>query len=164
MVGRSSHRSHRSSLSRRSSLSHRTTMHKSSFKKHGISNAHAFAVGKSTGININGSALGAHGAALHRMRKMRNNNSIHRSSSISNRRFTSKNKSNFMKKLHVTSNKHHYTSKKYSIDTNKIGEEINNAVNEASKYIWIPILIFIIFFVGILFMFLFALNMSLRFF
>ena len=39
-----------------SSFSHRSSLHRSHnrmSKHHGISNAHAFAVGKSTGVNIN---------------------------------------------------------------------------------------------------------------
>lgn len=68
---RSSHSSmHRSSLSRRASMG--TMMsRRSAFKHNGISDAHAFAVGKATGVNINGSARGAHGVALHRSRARR---------------------------------------------------------------------------------------------
>lgn len=78
--------SHRSSLNHRSSLSHRSSLRnkpglsarKTTFKRHGISNAHAFSVGRATGININGSAMGAHGAALHRMKASRDRTRRHR--------------------------------------------------------------------------------------
>lgn len=190
----SMHSSHRSSFSRSHSSMHRSSlhgsmhksglhkssigssrMHKSSFKRNGISNAHAFAVGKSTGINVNGSALGAHGAALHRferMRKMSKDNSRlrhnrmvssfsrrHRGTNFNNRRSTD----DFIRRMRVSHNKHTYTSPKYDYSQfSNIGEELNNTINEASRYVWIPILIIaiimIFFALGIGF-FIFTLHM-----
>ena len=163
----SMHRSsiHHSSLSR--SSIHRKSMgasklHKSSLKRNGISNAHAFTVGKATGININGSALGAHGAALHRFKTMRKISDFSRSnrhsrhnrivSSFTRRNkgidFNNKNSTNdFIKRMRVSHNKHHYTTNKY--DYSKIenmGNEINATVNELSKYIWIPFVIGLVMF------------------
>ena len=74
----------RSAASRRHSAHHR---HTSSSRRHGISNAHAFAVGRATGVNINGSHMGAHGAALHRSaerRKDRRHSSLHSSHHFKN--------------------------------------------------------------------------------
>ena len=70
-----------------------TSMHSrrhTSNRRHGISNSHAFAVGRATGVNINGSGMGAHGAALHRSPKRRqtqarrhSSTSLHRHSTTS---------------------------------------------------------------------------------
>lgn len=61
-----------SSAHRRATSLHSSRRH-SSHHRHGISNSHAFAVGRATGVNINGSGMGAHGAALHRSAKRRQN-------------------------------------------------------------------------------------------
>lgn len=137
-------------------------MHKSALRRHGISNAHAFAVGKATGININGSPMGAHGAALHRFRKMRTGSHFKRSthskrntSSIFNRRSslhnTYKSSSDFLKRMRVSHTKHRYTSKK--ADYTKIqdmGKEVNTAMNEFAKFAWIPFAIFFIIFLAMI--------------
>ena len=85
MIGsRSRHSSHMSAR-RRHMSAHRSaaSRHRSATsRRHGISNAHAFAVGRATGVNINGSHMGAHGAALHRSaerRKDRRHSSLHSS-------------------------------------------------------------------------------------
>jgi hypothetical protein len=54
----------------------------------GISDAHAFAVGRSTGVNINASPSGAAGAALHRSSESRSRRR-RRESMSSSRNFTS---------------------------------------------------------------------------
>ena len=148
---------HGSSLShRRSSLSH-SSLRNRPFHKMGISNAHAFAVGKATGVNINGSALGAHGAALHRserVRKLSKNNNMHvrhsrpstfhrrRTATTINRNYTNRS-SDFLKKMRVSHNKHRYTMKKNSYPD--IGQEMGKNVSEFAKFAWIPFaIIFII--------------------
>ena len=158
-------RSHKSSFSRshmHSSLSHGSTMHKSSlsrhrnsissmsghraFKHHGISDAHAFQVGKATGININASAMGAHGAALHRFKKARK--------FISKRRIGFKtHKSSFKKTVRLSHNKRRYTNNINNINLNHVGEEFEKAFDSAKKYLWVPILImvFMLLFMGIMF-------------
>ena len=175
MSHRSSSMHHRSSLSHRSSsmrhrisLSHRTgSIHHGSilshrksgisrsslrnrpFHKMGISNAHAYSVGKATGININGSALGAHGAALHRFERMRNlskNSNLHvrhtRPSTFHRRRTTTTNRNNkhrssdFLKNMRVSKQKHRYTMNKKSYPD--IGQEMGKTVTEFAKFAWIP--------------------------
>ena len=143
---------HRSSLSRmhHSSLSRRSTgtmnIRKSPFKHHGISDAHAFAVGKSTGININGSAMGAHGAALHRSKIRRNsmNNSMHNRS----RRFF-RTHSNMRRTIKFSSRNSRFKSRKYKFDPSK--NNVNIEFTEYSKYMYLPFLIFFIFFVIMIF-------------
>ena len=173
MRGHSSHRSsmsrshHSMSHSRSHSSLHRSMSrnhhggisHSSMNKRHGISNAHAFAVGKATGININGSAMGAHGAALHRMKEMRERNSIHRSSSSNFNRRSSFSRRKSFNNMRVSHTKHRYTSPKYNLEN--VGTEFGNAMNEASKYIWIPIVIIafmMIFFIGIFVTFIFNIT------
>lgn len=56
-------------------------------RRHGVSNAHAFAVGRATGVNINGSHMGAHGAALHRSAERRKRRSHMSSSRGTNSKF-----------------------------------------------------------------------------
>ena len=142
-----SHRSHHSSM-HRSSLSsrrhHSSISHSSMHKRHGISNAHAFAVGKATGININGSGMGAHGAALHRMKEMRKRNSIHRSRPFNSAtRKSSFSKSSF-DNMRVSRKKQRFTSSKYNYDRmQSMEEELGKSIEEMHKYIWIPILIFV---------------------
>lgn len=77
---------HHSSLAGRSHSS-QSRMRSNLFNRHGISNAHAFVVGKTTGVNINGSAMGAHGAALHHSRVIRRHSS-NSSLNKSRRRYT----------------------------------------------------------------------------
>ena len=166
MRSHSSHRSsmHRSSMSSRRHSSLHSSLHRSMnrshhsslsshsmHKRHGISNAHAFAVGKATGVNINGSSMGAHGAALHRMSEMRksrfNKSSNH--SSTFNRGIPHKHRTkDFVNKMKVSRRKVRYTSKKYDYSINeKFGQEYNNAMGEITKYIWIPFAIFGLMFV-----------------
>ena len=137
---------HRSSLNKmhRSTLSNRSTIgtmmsRRSAFKHHGISDAHAFAVGKATGVNINASAMGAHGAALHRSR------------TIKNARYTKSKRSSgsFAKRKIKFSNNNKYKSKKYKIDPtkNNINIDLNLPMNNYSKFIGIAVIFFMIFFV-----------------
>lgn len=102
---------HRSSLASRTNRMN-SRAHSSPFKHHGISNAHAFAVGKSTGININGSAMGAHGAALHHSRAIRNSTM----SSRARRNRSSISKTNTIKRYTKSNSR-----KRYTFDTNKYG-------------------------------------------
>ena len=164
----SMHRSSHSSLSRHSSLhrhsslrhSHhsglsRHSLH-SSFNRmgrhHGISNAHAFAVGKATGININSSAMGAVGAALNRSRKRRM--SLSRSSS---RRFSKINSRIFF----YHTNKRRYNlnrSHKYNRVVNDYNFEyptIDNSFGTAFTIIFILMFVF-----TLLFMFFMILNFN----
>ena len=166
---RSRSSSHRSSFSHssmhRSSLSHNSmhkrmsgiaSMHSNAFRRHGISNAHAFAVGKATGVNINGSSMGAHGAALHRSRKIRTGNHFignrkYGTSSVFSRKNSFYNRykssSDFFERMRVSHTKHRYTSKKTDYSRmQKMGEEVNNVMNKAIKFAWIPFLIFFILF------------------
>ena len=129
-----SHTSHHSSLSHRSrsSLSsmsrHRSSIrsmsnHNIMNKHHGNSDAHAFAVGKATGVNINGSAMGAHGAALGRFRRIRRNSSnMHHTFTRNNfnkRRIRfNKNKSNH--KYTMNSSFSNFEEFANSMDTSKI--------------------------------------------
>ena len=93
MIGsRSRHSSHRSAHSRHMSAHHRhTSSHGSALsrhrsatsRRHGISDAHAFAVGRATGVNINGSHMGAAGAAQHHGIKSSNRHRHRLSSSTS---------------------------------------------------------------------------------
>lgn len=171
-----SHRSgisHGSSMSHRSSISHRShsgissyksTMHggighsssihkhsgikshRSMFKHHGISDAHAFAVGKATGVNINASARGAHGAALHRMKKMRDSAAKHR---VYRSKTGFKNSTGFsnsgLRKIRLSHDKKRYYSKKYDFDAiNNVQEIFNQQFNGFNKYFGV-IFVFIIF-------------------
>lgn len=148
--GSISHKSHFSKT--HSSLNHHTSMHRSRissmprrslFKHHGISDAHAFHVGKTTGVNINASAMGAHGAALHRFKTARKYTS-------GNKNAFKSHKSSFKKTVRLSRNKRRYT---YNVDLNHLGEEFEKAFDSAKKYLWIPILImvFIVLFMGIMF-------------
>ncbi len=138
-----SHRSHSSTHSHKSSLTshhmhHSNNMGHSSLRDrpghhHGISDSHAFAVGRATGVNINASASGAAGAALHRSSERFNtNNSFSDNNSTENVNFE-----------------------------NMTEEEIreffeNNPLNvgKGSFFMLIPVLIFfVIFIVMIIFMF-----------
>ena len=123
---------------------------RSAFKHHGISNAHAFSVGKSTGININGSAMGAHGAALHRMRKARNMSKSHfthskRARNIFRNRYSSINSSHKFSQSRINRTHRRYTASKFSSIPNNIGSEYTT--NEMMKYMWIPLLIFVLIFI-----------------
>lgn len=136
---KSSHSSmHRSSLSRRASMG-KMISRKSSFKHNGISDAHAFAVGKATGVNINGSARGAHGAALHRSRARRN------------ARYTSsagfKSTQSNMSKRRIKFSRNSNRSRRYKFDPIKNNLNIEIPLNNYSKYIGIFTIIFMIFFV-----------------
>ena len=166
-----SHRSH--SISHRSSsLSHRTgSIHHGSsishsslrnrpFHKHGISNAHAFAVGKATGVNINASAMGAHGSALYRFRQARDrrrltNNNMHIRHTAShrfNRAINNNHKSDdFLKRMRVSHTKHRYTAPKGS--SVNMGQEMGKAMGEFAKFAWIPIVIGLFMFIAIMGMF-----------
>lgn len=148
-----SHKSHFSKT--HSSLNHHTSMHrskigsmsrKSLFKHHGISDAHAFQVGKTTGININASAMGAHGAALHRFKTARKYTSGNKNT------FKSR-KSSFKKTVRLSHNKRRYTNNINNINLNHVGEEFEKAFDSAKKYLWVPILImvFMLLFMGIMF-------------
>lgn len=86
----------RSAASRRHSSHHRRT---SLSRRHGISNHHAFAVGRATGVNINGSHMGAHGAALHRSAKRRKD---HRHSSLHSSHHFGNGTSNFTGNINYT--------------------------------------------------------------
>ena len=147
-------RMHHSSI-KHSSLTHNGLKHSSSardnrnrllrnsMRKHGISDAHAFSVGKATGVNINASAAGAHGAALHRSRKIRQN------SSNMHKHYTRKNST--MRKIGLSRSKgHRYTSKTNFDD---VEPYINDLQKEIQKFTWIPfIMIFgmVIFFMIIM--------------
>ena len=109
-------------------------------RRHGISNAHAFAVGRSTGVNINGSAMGAHGAALHRSsQRRRRHSTIHKSH---------------------TSSMHRRSSTMHTGNINTTNTVNMNHINEASKGIMkvvgiiiaTYILLFIIIMIAIIFM------------
>ena len=63
---RSSSLTRRSSLSRRMTRSHSSISHRKSLARRRGFDSHAFAVGRATGIRINGSHAAIHGAALHR--------------------------------------------------------------------------------------------------
>ena len=154
---RSSHRSsmsrHRSSMSHRSSLSrHRHTIgtSHSRMRKHGISNIHAFAVGRATGVNINGSAMGAHGAFLHRSlrrRKSMDSSSSHRSNfscSILNGRLFRSNSS-------VHAKFHDIKSLKNSCNFDFFNDQQN--INNFWIFILIPIFGFLIAFIFMIFIF-----------
>lgn len=67
----------------------------------GIPDAHAFAVGQATGVNINGSALGAAGAALHSSSSSHHNSSSKRTNNESNGggNFTNMNQSSSNKNI-----------------------------------------------------------------
>lgn len=68
MIGSRSRHSSHMSAHRRHMSAHRSaaSRHRSATsRRHGISDAHAFAVGRATGVNINGSHMGAAGAAQH---------------------------------------------------------------------------------------------------
>lgn len=137
---------HRSSFSRmhHSSLGGRSTMgrmmsRRSAFKHHGISDAHAFAVGKATGININASARGAHGAALHRSRARKN------ARYTGSKAFTGH--SSFAKRKIKFSHNSNFKSKRYKLDPLKNNLNINIPINNYSKYIGIFAIIFMIIFV-----------------
>ena len=109
----------RKSSIRKPSIRKSSIIHKSMFRKHGISNSHAFNVGMATGININGSAKGAAGAALHR--------SI-RSSRIRNSHRYNGTKSTFKKVLNNIRNKRnnskrHYKSAKVDFNNLKAARE-----------------------------------------
>ena len=145
---------HGSSLNhRRSSISH-SSLNNRPFHKHGISNAHAYAVGKATGVNINASAMGAHGAALYRFKQARDRHKLtsnnmhikHTTLHRFNRSINNKHKSDdFLKRMRVSHTKHRYTAPKGS--SINMGQEVGKAMGEFAKYIWIPILIFAIFFI-----------------
>lgn len=134
---------HHSSLASRSRSS--LASRKSSFKKHGISNAHAFAVGKATGVNINGSALGAHGAMLH-----------HSKSAIRRHRNTSVNRARTIKSIRRSSfnnSSNNLARRKYTLNKNKYGNvnDFGKATLGSGVFIWImslfffiPIMLFII--------------------
>ena len=77
-------RTHHSSLAGRSYHSRHSSLN----RNRGISNAHAYAVARVTGVNINGSAMGASGAALYRMRKIRRHTSKRSSNNRLHRRYT----------------------------------------------------------------------------
>ena len=116
---------HRSSLSRMASMG--TMMsRRSSFRHNGISDAHAFAVGKATGVNINGSARGAHGAALHRSRARRN------------ARYTSragfKSTQSNMSKRRIKFSRNSNRSRRYKFDPIKNNLNIEIPLNNYSKY------------------------------
>lgn len=87
-------------------------MRNTTLRNRGISNSHAFVVGKTTGVNINGSHMGAIGASLHRTNKLhgyRKSNTINNYSKKFKRSINNKNYSNY---------KHRYTSKK--VDFNNL--------------------------------------------
>ena len=113
---------------------------RSAFKRHGISNAHAFAVGKATGVNINGSPMGAHGAALHRSKVERSSRYTARKSG-----FSSSN-SNIKRKIKFSSNKNS-KSKKYTLNNFANNIDFNIPFNNYSKYVGIMVILFMIFFV-----------------
>ena len=113
---------------------------RSAFKRHGISNAHAFAVGKATGVNINGSPMGAHGAALHRSKVGRSSRYTARKSG-----FSSSN-SNIKRKIKFSSNKNS-KSKKYTLNNFANNIDFNIPFNNYSKYVGIMVILFMIFFV-----------------
>lgn len=168
--------SHRSMSSRRSSLSHRSNLskmhkgightsgirsHSSAFKHHGISDAHAFNVARATGVNINASAMGAHGAALYRARRR---NSTFKNSTSNYRRNST------IRKIRFSHNDTSFKSKKYHYSTNnkfdgfdEFQESIEENYNNLSKFIWIPFLIFIIAFAGMIIFFMFFSRMLFRF-
>ena len=140
-------RMHRSSLNsmHRSSLSKRTTMgsmmsRRSGLKHHGISDAHAFAVGKATGININASARGAHGAALHRSRARRN-------ARYTSAKGFSSTHSRMMKRKIRFSHNNNYKNRKYKLNLLKNNLEINMPFNNSSKFIGIFVIAFMIIFI-----------------
>ena len=129
---------HRSSLSRRASMG-KMMSRRSAFKHNGISDAHAFSVGKATGININGSAMGAHGAAVHRSRARRN------------ARYTSsagfKSTQSNMSKRRIKFSRNSNRSRRYKFDPIKNNLNIEIPLNNYSKYIGIFAILFMIFFV-----------------
>lgn len=137
-----------------------SSIRSSSFRRHGISNAHAFVVGKATGININASALGAHGATLHRLKKARDRHKItsnnihvgHTTSHRFHRNINNKKRSDdFLKRMRVSHSKHRYTCKKTNYeDVKAYGQEVNKAMNEFSKYAWIPLVIAVLIFIFII--------------
>ena len=136
---------HHSSLSRRTSMG--TMMsNRSAFKHHGISDAHAFAVGKATGVNINGSHMGAHGAALHRGRIRKNarfTGKMRANSSAIRRKYHNYSGANLAYKRKIKfSHNNKYKSKRYKFDPNK--NNINVQMPEFSKFMWVPILFIII--------------------
>lgn len=117
----------------------KTMSRRSAFKHNGISDAHAFSVGKATGININGSAMGAHGAALHRSRARRNE----RYTSSAGFKSTQSNMSKRRIKFSRNSNR----SRRYKFDPIKNNLNIEIPINNYSKFVGIMVLLFMIFFV-----------------
>ena len=137
-----SHHMHHSNSIGHSSLRNRPGHH------HGISDAHAFAVGRATGVNINASASGAAGAALHR--------------SSERRRRRRRNSSSMSDSLFNTNNSFSDNNSTENVNfENMTEEEIreffeNNPLNvgKGSFFMLIPVLIFfVIFIVMIIFMF-----------
>lgn len=191
----SSMHSHRSSMSshRSSMSSHRSSMHSHSFcgsssighrsslasrrhttgsglrshigSRNGISNAHAFAVGKATGVNINGSAMGTHGAALHHSRQMRDRkirNSIRRSTGESRaiKNYSTMNRRNRFNNSTSSTNSRR---RRYTLNLNKYG---NNEINQVENNMGIFILVFALMMVmGIIpFIFFAIIGIGLNFF
>ncbi len=109
-------------------------------RRHGISNAHAFAVGRSTGVNINGSAMGAHGAALHRSAKRRRRHStLH----TSHTRTTGTRSST----MHTTN-----FNKPNTVNMNHISEASKGAMKVVGIFVAIYVLLFIIIMIASIFM------------
>lgn len=136
---------HHSSLRNRSTIG--TIMsRRRPFKHNGISDAHAFSVGKATGININASAMGAHGAALHRSTVRKN------ARYTGSKTFTGH--SSFAKRKIKFSNSNNSKSKKYKFDPtkNNINIDLNMPLNNYSKFIGIFVILFMIFFIIIVIM------------
>ena len=136
---------HRSSFSRKSSIGTMGTMmsRRRAFKHHGISDAHAFNVGKATGVNINSSAMGAHGAALHRSK-------IRRSSRYTRKSGFSKSNYGMKRKIKFSSSNNKYKSRRYKYNPIRNNIDINIPFNNYSKYMGIFVVIFMFIFVIIM--------------
>lgn len=102
------------------------------FRHRGISGLHAFTVGRATGININGSARGSAGAALHRSRHHRNLRY--------NRSFFRRNKSNFTVNNNFA-----------DLENMDIFNDLNNYMNSTIYFGYIVFFFVIIFFIITLF-------------
>ena len=138
-LGRSSSFGHRSSLASRR---HSSSLHSHMRSHNGISNAHAFAVGKATGVNINGSAMGAHGVALHHSRQMRDRmikNSIRRTTGGSRaiRKHATMGRSGFSNSTSSTNSRRRYT-----LNLNKNGLNRMGGMNQIQNYAGTGFLIF----------------------
>lgn len=141
MSRHSSLRSHHSSLESR-----RTTgLHSHNGRRNGISNTHAFAVGRATGANINGSAMGAHGVALYLSRQARdrlidNSHRTHRATGSSFRKVSGRtgfaSRSPLMNRRRLKATRRPSSSRRYTmkVDRRVYSTMPDEALNQFAKF------------------------------